>query len=102
PCILLNPTAVIVTVVPQSPLDGVKPVIETVTVKLDALRVVPPGPVRPILPDVTPLGTTALSWVALTGMSFGDASPLNVTPVTPVRFAPVIVTVVPVAPLVGL
>jgi hypothetical protein len=54
---------VIVTEVPGGPLVGEKLVIvgaATVTVKLEALFVVPPGVVTVILPDVAPLGTVAV------------------------------------------
>ncbi len=57
----LKPTPEIVTEVPAGPLVGVNPVMESVTVKLDALVAVPAGVVTEILPEVAPRGTVALS-----------------------------------------
>jgi hypothetical protein len=61
--LLLKPIPVIVTTVPAGPLFGLKPVIDIVTVKLDALVPVPAGVVTEILPLTAPFGTVALIWV---------------------------------------
>jgi hypothetical protein len=58
--LLLNPTPLIVTTVPVGPLLGLKPVIDRVTVKFEALVPVPAGLVTEILPVTAPFGTTAL------------------------------------------
>jgi hypothetical protein len=110
----LNVTAVapvkfvplIVTVVPTGPLVGVKLVIvgagggPPVTVKLLLLVAVPPGAVTLIGPDVAPLGTVAVIDVAEFTEKLALV-PLKRTAVAPVKFVPLIVTVVPTGPLVG-
>ena len=53
-----------------------------------------------ILPVVAPDGTVAVTDVAVLGVNVA-VTPLNFTAVTPVRFVPVIVTLVPTGPLVG-
>lgn len=57
-----------VTVVPIRPLVGMKLVIvgAAITMKLDELLAVPPGVVTLIVPVVAPVGTTAVTEVALT------------------------------------
>jgi hypothetical protein len=52
------------------------------------------------LPVVAPVGTVAVTDVAVLGVNVA-VTPLNLTPVTPVRFVPVIVTLVPGLPLAG-
>jgi hypothetical protein len=54
-----------------------------------------------ILPVVAPLGTTAVTLLALTNVK-GAEVPLNATELTPVKFVPLIVTVVPTLPPFGL
>ena len=71
-----------------------------VTVKSVALVAVPPGVVTVILPVVAPDGTVAVTDVAVLVVNVA-VTPLNLTAVTPVRFVPVIVTLVPTGPLVG-
>jgi hypothetical protein len=72
----------------------------TVTVKLLALSVVPPGVVTLIGPVVALAG--AVTWIAVSEVSVKLAAlPLNVTAVAPVKFAPLIATLVPTRPLVG-
>ena len=75
--------------------------IPSVTVKLVALVAVPPPVVTLILPVLAPAGTVALTEV---GVLFEKVAllPLNLTAVTPDRFVPVMVTTVPIGPLVGL
>ena len=88
------------TLVPGAPLAGVKLVIRGATVKLVALVAVPPGVVTLIGPVVAFAGTAAVICVLLLTMNVA-ASPLNLTAVAPVKEAPVIVTLVPGAPLAG-
>jgi hypothetical protein len=106
----LNRTAVapvkfvplIVTLVPASPLVGVKPVIVggLRTVKFVALVAVPPGVVTLSGPVVAAAGTVAV--IAVAEVTVNKALvPLNRTRVAPLKFVPVIVTVAPTAPLVG-
>src|SRR2546425_11220678 len=77
------------------------PVGGTVTVKLLALVAVPPGVVTLIDPVVAPLGTLVVIWVSVTPLK-AAAVPLKVTAVAPLKWLPLIVTVVPTGPLVGL
>ena len=72
-----------------------------VTVKFVALVAVPPGVVTAIGPVVAPVGTVVVIVVAFVTVKVGCDVPLNVTPVAPVRLVPVMVTAVPVAPVVG-
>jgi hypothetical protein len=69
-------------------------------VKSAALLPVPAGVPTPIFPVVAPAGTVAVIFDAETKVYVAE-TPLNVTAVTPVKLAPVIVTVVPTAPLAG-
>jgi hypothetical protein len=62
--VLVNPTPVIVTTVPDGPLAGEMPVIDSVGVKLVELVPVPAAVVTLIAPTVAPLGTVALICVA--------------------------------------
>jgi hypothetical protein len=82
-----------------------RPVFDTVngtlTVKLLALSVVPPGVVTLIGPVVALAG--AVTWIAVSEVSVKFAAlPLKVTAVAPVKFVPLIATLVPTRPLVGL
>src|SRR5207247_2499415 len=92
----------IVTLVPTGPLAGVKLVTVggLMTVKLLALLAVPSGVVTPIGPLVAPAGTVAVIVVAEPTVKLAFV-PLNCTPVTPVKFVPLIVTLVPTGPLAG-
>jgi hypothetical protein len=90
------------TLVPTGPLVGVKPVIVggLTTVKLPALVAVPPGVVTLIAPVVAPAGTVA--WIAVAELTTKLAlTPLKATAVAPVKFVPLIATLVPTGPLVG-
>jgi hypothetical protein len=93
----------IVMPVPATPLVGEKLVIvgaATVTVnELDEVAV-PPGVVTEIVPVIAPLGTVAEMWLASVTEKVAVV-PLNFTLVAPVKFVPVIVTLVPTTPLVG-
>src|SRR3989442_1705909 len=82
---------------------GVKELIaggEAVTVKLLALVAVPAEVVTRIGPVVAPLGTLAVIWVFEFTVKVAVV-PLKVTAVAPVKLVPLIVTVVPTGPLVG-
>ena len=100
----LNAVPVIVTLAPIPPLAGEKLVIEgmgTVTENDEALVAVPPEVVTLIAPVVAPDGTVAVICVDELTVKVVALAPLNVTAVAPVKFAPVIVTLVPVGPLAG-
>jgi hypothetical protein len=92
----------IVTLVPTGPLLGVK--LVTVggleTVKLLALLAVPAEVVTLIGPVIAPAGTVAVIAVAEFTVKLALV-PLNITAVAPVKFVPLIVTLVPTAPLLG-
>jgi len=65
----------------------------TVTVKLFVLVAVPPGVVTRSGPVVAPVGTVA--WIAVAEVTAKiELTPLNVTAVAPVKFVPLIVTLV--------
>src|SRR5438552_16454597 len=106
----LNRTAVapvklvplIVTVVPTRPLVGVKLVIVGgwMTVKLLALLAVPPAVVTLIGPLEAPAGTVAVIAVAELTVKLALV-PLNRTALAPVKLVPLMVTLVPTGPLVG-
>src|SRR5205807_793103 len=70
------------------------------TVKLLALLVVPPGVVTLIGPLEAPAGTVAWIAVAELTVKLAPVAP-NCTAVAPVKFVPLIVTLVPVGPLLG-
>jgi hypothetical protein len=95
----------IVTVVPGCPATGENEEIVgggdvDGTVKSDVLVAVPPGVVTAILPLVAFWGTDALICVADVTLKTAVAPP-KVTAVAPVKFVPVIATVVPGAPETG-
>ena len=96
----------IVTVVPGGPEVGVKDVIvgglEVVTMKLvEELTDPSPGTVTVMGPVVAPEGTVAVITVpAWLTVKFAE-TPLNSTRFAPVKFVPLMVTVVPTGPLVG-
>jgi hypothetical protein len=93
----------ITTEVPTTPLVGVKLLIvgATIKVKLVELMPEPAGVVTPIGPVVMPAGTKVVIWVAELTAKFVALTPLKVTAVVPLKFAPVMTTEVPVTPLVG-
>ena len=88
-----------VTVVPVVPDDGVKEVMVGAAVK-PVKDAVPPGVVTCTLP-VAPVPTVAVILVELTTVKLVAAVPPKLTAVAPIKFAPVIVIVVPDAPKVG-
>jgi hypothetical protein len=91
-----------VTLVPTGPLLGVKLVIVggLETVKLLALLAVPAEVVTLIGPVIAPAGTVAV--IAVAEFTVKPALvPLNRTAVAPVKFVPLMVTLVPTGPLLG-
>src|SRR5438552_542155 len=92
----------IVTLVPTGPLVGVKLVMVggLTTVKLLALLAVPPAVVTLIGPLVAPDGTVAVIAVAEFTVKLALV-PLNRTALAPLKLVPLIVTLVPTGPLVG-
>ena len=104
----VNPVPVITTDAPIGPLVGVNDVIvgtgAAVTVKLVALVAVPSAFVTEIVPVVAPAGTVAVTLCGLLIVNVADV-PLNFNEVTsgsgPVKLSPLISTVVPTGPLVG-
>src|SRR5439155_5410873 len=94
----------ITTPLPPAPPLGVKLLTVgagAVTAKLLPLLAVPPGVVTEIAPVVAPAGTVAVTCVAEFTVNVVALVPLNFTDVAPVRFVPVITTLVPTGPLVG-
>jgi hypothetical protein len=82
------------------PLPAFAAVKGTWIVKLVELVAVPPGVVTPSGPVVAPVGTVA--WIDVAEITEKFAlTPLKVTPVAPVKFVPLIVTVDPTGPLAG-
>src|SRR5437868_9364778 len=71
-----------------------------VTVKLLVEVPLPVGVVTLIEPVVAPAGTVAVTCVSELTVQVAEV-PLNVTKVAPVRFVPVIATLVPTGPLAG-
>ena len=93
---------VIVTIVPLGPLMGVKLVIVgTVTVKLLVLVAVPFAVVTATRPVAALAGTVAVMLVDELTVKLVAATPLKFTLVAPVKLVPVIVTIVPLGPLMG-
>ncbi len=66
------------------------------------LAAVPPGVVIPIFPVFALVGTVAITCVSEFTVKLAAFTPPNVTEVVCVRLTPVMVTMVPTAPLVGL
>ncbi len=100
--VAVKPLPVMVTTVPTGPLVGVKEVITgtTVTTKLDELVAVPAGLVTWIAPDCAPVGTVAVICVLEFTVKLA-AVPAKVTAVVPVKLLPVMVTLAPTGPFVG-
>lgn len=104
-----KPLPLIVTVVPTGPLDGLK--LETTgalpppplpTVKFVVLVPVPAGVVTEIGPVVAPVGTLALICELELANHWVAPTPLNLTEDTLLKLLPLMVTIVPTFPLVGL
>ena len=98
----VKPLPVMVTVVPTGPLVGVKEVTTgtTVTTKLDELVPVPEEVVTWIAPVVAPVGTVAVICASVFTVKLA-AVPAKFTAVAPVKPLPVMVTVVPTGPFIG-
>jgi len=94
---------VTVTAVPAAPLVGLKLVIVgwLDIVKLVLEPALPTGVHIRTLPLVVPAATTAVIWVALSTEKLAAGFPLKLTFVVPVRFVPVMTTLVPALPEVG-
>jgi len=92
----------IVTLVATGPLEGAKlPIVGGLTtVKLSVLDIVPRGVVTLSGPVVAPAGTVACIVVSDPTMKLA-LTELNVTAVVPVKFVPLISTLVPTGPLAG-
>jgi hypothetical protein len=97
----VKPVPVIVTLVPTGPLIGEKlPIVSCTTIKVVRLVAVPTGVVTLIIPLVAPEGTVAMIDVLDKTLKLAF-TPLNLTAVAPLKFVPVIVTLVPSGPLMG-
>lgn len=99
----LKSAPVIVTLEPTGPLVGVNDVIDGadgVTVKSVAEVALPFGVVTTILPVDALVGTVAVMRPELLTVKVAVA-PLNVTAVAPVKLVPLICTLVPLGPLLG-
>ena len=94
----------IVTQVPATPPEGEKPLMVgallPVTVKLEELVAARRGVVSVILPVVAPVGTVAVTLPSFTKAKDAEV-PLNRTPLTAVKWFPLIVTVEPIGPFDG-
>lgn len=104
--VALNPVPVIVTLAPTAPLVGLKPVMEGSTVKLEELVASCPFTVTVIgdCPAVTPAGTEEVILVVVEDVTVA-AMPFIVTELLAgviLNPDPVIVTLVPTTPLIGL
>src|SRR5439155_898416 len=97
---LVAPAGTVAVIVVAEPTVKLASVGGLMTRKLLALLAVPSALVTPIGPLVAPAGTAAVLVVAepIVKLAF---VPLNCTPVTPVKFVPLIVTLVPTGPLAG-
>jgi hypothetical protein len=91
---------VMVTLAPTRPLTGVKFVMAGTTAKFELLDAVPPAVVTLIGPVVVPAGTVA--WMVVDDVTENVAvRPLNRTAPAPVKFVPLIATLVPTGPSGG-
>ena len=89
-----------VTSVPTGPSVGEKLVIFGRTRKVFVLMMIPPGVMTVNGPVVALVGTVVVSLFDALTEKFANVA-LNNTAVTPVKFAPVMTTLVPTTPLVG-
>ena len=93
---------VITTLAPNSPLVGVKLLMTGgASRKLVALVPVPRALVTLMGPLVAPAGTGTVIWLLELTTKPGADTPLKATAVVPVKFRPVMTTLVPLVPLVG-
>lgn len=95
-----NPLPKTNTVVPTGPLAGAKVMLAGVTVKFEALVIVPAAVVTEIKPVVAPAGTATTICVSVFIVG-APAMPLKLTVVALASPEPLIVTSVPVGPLDG-
>ena len=96
----MAPQLIWVAVIVPLPVPAFVAVRISFTVKLLVLVAVPAGVVTLTGPVVAPTGTVA--WIAVAEVTVKLAlNVLNLTAVAPVKFAPLIVTLVPTGPLVG-
>jgi hypothetical protein len=103
PCMVLKFVPEMVTAVLTAPLMGLNPVMVGVgnTVKIDPEVMVTPFTVMDIAPVVAPAGTAVVIVVVVNELT--DAvTPLKDTVGVVLKFVPVMVTIAPSAPLVGL
>ena len=91
---------VMLTAVPRTPLVGEKEAMTGTSMKACELVTVPEELVTEIGPLVAPLGTVAVIWESETTVNVAEV-PLKATRVAPVYWAPLMVTLVPTGPLVG-
>ena len=100
---VLKLVPLMVIVAPTAPLLGVKLVMlgEPRTVNESALVIVTPLVVTDMVPEPAPEGTVTVILVELEAVTTA-LMPLNATTGDGPKFVPVIITVAPVAPLVGL
>src|SRR5438093_346507 len=100
----LKAVPVIVTRLPTGPLGWVKLLIVGAGITVHALLLVavPPGVVTLSSPLVAPLGTVAWIVVSEATVKLVALTPLKVTAVAPVKFVPLIVTMVMTGALVGM
>ena len=82
-------------------VGGTGMTVAATTIKSLLLVVVPPGDRTQILPVVASVGITAETAVSDRTEKLVASISLNLTPFVPLRFVPVIVTVDPTAPLIG-
>lgn len=101
--LVLKLVPLMVTVAPTAPLVGVKPEMEgePKTVNVSALVIVTPLVVTDIVPEPAPDGTVTVILVEVKAVTTA-LIPLKATCGEGLKFVPVIITVAPVAPLVGL
>lgn len=92
---------VMVTVVPVPALVGVKEEIVGGAMYVNPESVSEPNELVTITLPVAPAPTTAVIVVELTTVNEAAATPPNETELVPVKFAPLMVTVAPVAAVVG-
>ena len=98
----LKPEPATFTAEHSAPLVGLSPVMTGSTVNAAVLVAVPPPVTMEMGPVVAPLGTVVVICVSLSTVKVVWSTPLNATAVAPVKYVPVITTVVPSMPPVGL
>ena len=97
----VNPVPVSVTPAPAAPLPGVTLTTLGLTRKVPVLVAVPAVVLTVIFPAVAPAGTVAVILVGISTVKVVAGAPLTLTDVAPVKLAPVMVTLAPIAPLDG-